>query len=331
MVQIGYKLMAETFAPTEIVRQARAAEQAGFDFVEVSDHFHPWLFSHGHSGFAWSMLGAAAQATDRIGLATGVTCPFGRYHPAIIAQAAATTALLSDGRFTLGIGAGENLNEHVVGAGWPSVSVRHEMLRESVEIIRLLWSGGYRSYRGRHLQLDDARVFDLPGTPPPVAIAASGDASAALAGEHGDALFATAPDAGVVEAYRRAGGTGPRYAEVPLAWAPDEQEAARTAHKRFRFGLTGWKVQAELPNPVNFEAATAHIREDDVRAAMPCGPDPQSHLHAVGEFVAAGFDRVALMNAGPEIDGFFAFFADELAGPIRAMTDGKQPSRANAY
>ncbi len=330
MIEIGYKLMAETFAPTEIVRQAQAAEQAGFDFVEVSDHFHPWLFSHGHSGFAWSMLGAAAQATDRIDLATGVTCPFGRYHPAIIAQAAATMALLSNGRFTLGIGAGESLNEHVVGGGWPSVSVRHEMLRESVEIIRQLWSGGYRSYRGRHLELDDARVFDLPEVPPPVAIAASGAESGALAGELGDALFATAPDHTVVDAYRAHGGVGARYAEVPLAWASDPDEGARAAHDRFRFGLTGWKVQAELPNPVNFEAATACIRTDDVRAAMPCGPDADAHLRAVGQFVDAGFDRITLMNAGPDTEGFFGFVADELAGPIRAMSGEEGPSPAAA-
>src|SRR5699024_11672706 len=258
MVDVGFKLMAETFPPSEIVRQARLAEEAGFDFVEVSDHYHPWLFSHGHSGFAWSMLGAAAQATDRIGLATGVTCPFLRYHPAIIAQAAATVALLSDGRFVLGLGAGESLNEHIVGERWPSVAVRHAMLRESVEIIRLLWSGGYRSYQGRHLSLDDARVFDLPGSPPPIALAASGARSGTLAGGFGDGLFATAPDSEVVAAFRRAGGTGPRYAEVPLAWAPDTDSAVRAAHEKFRFGLTGWKVQAELPNPVNFEAATAH-------------------------------------------------------------------------
>ncbi len=173
-MQVGFKLMAETFDPREIVRQAVEAEQAGFDFVEVSDHYHPWLYSHGHSGFVWSMLAAAAARTDRIGLATGVTCPFVRYHPAIIAQAAATTAVLSEGRFTLGLGSGERLNEHVVGGGWPSVTIRHQMLREAIDIIRLLWSGGYHSYEGKHLTLDDARVFDLPDVPPTIAVAAGG-------------------------------------------------------------------------------------------------------------------------------------------------------------
>jgi G6PDH family F420-dependent oxidoreductase len=176
-VRIGYKLFAEVFSPQELVAQAVRAEEAGFDFVEISDHYHPWLFSHDHSGFAWSILGTIAAGTKRIELATGVTCPFLRYHPAIVAQAAATTALLCDGRFTLGVGAGERLNEHVVGRGWPAAGVRHEMLREALEIIRLLWSGGYRSYRGRHLTLEDARVFDLPDTPPRIAVAAGGSPS----------------------------------------------------------------------------------------------------------------------------------------------------------
>ncbi len=171
---IGFKLFAEAFTPGELVRQAVAAERAGFDFVEISDHFHPWLDDHGHSGFAWSILAAIALRTERIELATGVTCPFIRYHPAVVAQAAATAALLSDGWFVLGLGAGERLNEHVVGQGWPAVEQRHKMLREAVEIIRLLWSGGYHSYRGRHLTLEDARVFDLPARPPLIAVAAGG-------------------------------------------------------------------------------------------------------------------------------------------------------------
>jgi G6PDH family F420-dependent oxidoreductase len=177
-VKIGYKLFAEAFPPQELVAQAVRAEEAGFDFVEISDHYHPWLFSHDHSGFAWSVLGAIAARTGRIELATGVTCPFLRYHPAIVAQAAATTAVLSDGRFTLGVGAGERLNEHVVGRGWPAASVRHELLREALEIIRLLWSGGYQSYQGRHLTLEDARVFDLPDTPPRIAVAIGGPEAA---------------------------------------------------------------------------------------------------------------------------------------------------------
>ncbi|MDN5697212.1 MAG: TIGR03557 family F420-dependent LLM class oxidoreductase, partial [Rubrobacter sp.] len=250
-------------------------------------------------------------------------CPFIRYHPAIIAQAAATTALLADGRFTLGLGSGERLNEHVVGEGWPPVSTRHEMLVESIEIMRALWSGGYHSYEGKHLTLEDARVFDLPQTPPRVAVAAGGPVSARLAAEQGDAIFVTEPRSDLTEAYAKAGGDGPRYAEVPLAWAQNEAEAARSAHELFRFGLTGWKVQAELPNPVNFEAATSFITEEDMRQAFGCGPDASKHLAVAQNFVDAGYDHLALINAGPDPDGFFDFFENELAEPVRALTPSK--------
>jgi len=318
-VKIGFKLIAEAFSPQEVVRQAVRAEEAGFDFVEVSDHYHPWLYSQQHSGFAWSMLAAAAARTERIGLATGVTCPFLRYHPAIVAQAAATTALLSDGRFILGLGSGERLNEHVVGGGWPSVSVRQEMFREAIDIIRLLWSGGYQSYEGKHLSLDDARVFDLPAELPPLVVAVGGERAVEMAAELADGIFATEPKPELTEAYAKAGGTGPRYGEVPLAWAPTEQEAAESAHRLFRFGLTGWKVQAELPNPINFEAATAYITPDHVREMFGCGPDAARHLQVAEQFADAGFDHLALINAGPDVDGFFEFFATELAAPLRDL------------
>lgn len=318
-MKIGFKLIAEAYSPREMVRQAAAAEQAGFDFVEISDHYHPWLYSHEHSGFAWSMLAAAAERTSRIGLATGVTCPFIRYHPAIIAQAAATTALLSEGRFTLGVGAGERLNEHVVGGGWPSVTVRHEMLREALEMIRLLWSGGYQSYEGKHLTLDDARVFDLPPEPPPIVVASGGERSARIAAELGDGIFVTEPRPELNRSYEQAGGDGSRYAEVPLSWAKDEDSAVGSAHRLFRFGLAGWKVQSELPNPINFEAATASVTEDDVRGTFGCGPDVARHLEVAQEFVDAGFDHLALINAGPDVDGFFEFFATELREPLSAL------------
>jgi G6PDH family F420-dependent oxidoreductase len=320
-MKIGFKLIAEAYSPQEMVRQAGEAEQAGFDFVEISDHYHPWLYSHQHSGFAWSMLAAAAERTSRIGLATGVTCPFIRYHPAIIAQAAATTALLSHGRFILGVGAGERLNEHIVGGGWPSVTVRHEMLRESLEIIRRLWSGGYQSYEGKHLTLDDARVFDLPDEPPLIIVATGGERSARLAAELGDGIFATEPRPELNRAYEQSGGSGPRYAEVPLSWAKDEASAVASAHRLFRFGLTGWKVQSELPNPINFEAATSWVTEDDIRETFGCGPEPERHLMVAQQFVNAGFDHLALVNAGPDMDGFFQFFADELREPLRVLTN----------
>ncbi len=318
-MQIGYKLIAEAFGPKEIVRQAVEAERAGFDFVEVSDHFHPWLYAQQHSGFAFSMLAAAAARTERIELITGVTCPSFRYHPAIVAQAAATNALLSDGRFVLGVGSGERLNEHVVGGGWPAVTERHERFREALEIIRLLWSGGYHSYAGKHLTLEDARVFDLPETPPLMPVAISGGRSAAIAAELGDGIFATEPKPELPQAYADAGGAGPRYVEVPLAWAPDEQAAVESAHRLFRFGITGWKIQSELPNPINFEAATQFVTEDDMREVFALGPDVEAHVRVARQFAEAGFDRLVLVNAGPDPDGFFEFFATELADRMRAL------------
>ena len=318
-MRVGYKLIAEAYDPKEIVRQGVLAEQAGFDFVEVSDHYHPWLPETKHSGFAFAMLSHLAAKTDRIGMATGVTCPTFRYHPAIVAQAAATLGILSDGRFTLGIGSGERLNEHVVGDAWPNVATRQARLREALEIIRRLWEGGYQSYDGRYFQLDDARVFDLPDESPVLAVAAGGDQAAALAAELGDGLFATDPDPTIVEAFRAAGGTGPRYTEVPLAYGPDTASAAEHAHRTFRFALLGWKVMSELPNPINFEAATARITPAHIEDEFGCGPDIEAHVAAAQPFVDAGFDHLALVNAGPDVDGFFAHFADGLGARIRAL------------
>ncbi|WP_019925461.1 TIGR03557 family F420-dependent LLM class oxidoreductase [Nocardia sp. BMG111209] len=312
-MQIGYKLAAEGFGPAELIRQAVRAESAGFDFVEISDHFHPWLDDQGHSPFAWTVLGAIAARTERIGLATGVTCPTVRYHPAIVAQAAATVALVSEGRFTLGIGSGERLNEHVVGAGFPdTVRVRHRMLREALEIIRLLWRGGYQSYQGEYLHLSDARIFDLPDEPPVIAVAAGGPAAARLAAELGDGLFATEPDADLIEHYHAGGGRGPRYAEVPVAWAPDEQAAVAAALDTSRWAVTGWKVMSELPNPANFAAASATVRAEDIRAQFTCGSAPDDYVRAVGQYRDAGFDHLVLQSAGPDPDGFLDFYRDEL-------------------
>ena len=318
-MRIGYKLIAEGYGPAEMVRQCVLAEQAGFDFVEISDHFHPWVSEQQHSGFAWSMLAAMAARTERIELATGVTCPFIRYHPAVIAQAAATTQILAEGRFTLGVGSGERLNEHVVGQGWPPVHVRHRMFRESLEIIRLLWQGGYRTYEGQHLTIEDARVFDLPETLPKIVVAAGGPRAAAIAAELGDGLFVTEPRRDLVDAYEQGGGDGPRYAEVPLAYAATEQEAAQSARDLFRFGLTGWKVQAELPNPVNFDAATSWVTPETMTEAFGCGPDTERHLAVARPFAEAGYDHLALINAGPDVDGFFAHASAELIGALRDL------------
>lgn len=311
-MKIGYKLIAEGFGPQDLVRQAVRAEQAGFDFVEMSDHFHPWVEAQGHSPFVWNVLSAIAAKTSTLELATGVTCPSVRYHPAIIAQAAATLALLSDGRFTLGVGSGERLNEHIVGRGFPGVHERHAMFDEALDIIRLLWQGGYQNYDGTYLKLEDARIFDLPDVLPTMAVAVSGPDSIALAAEHGDGLFAVEPNEDLVSGYRAAGGAGPLYCEAPLAWATTEAAAVTAAHTTNAWSVAGWKVLAELPNPVNFEAAAATVREDDIREQFACGPDVERHLEVIGGFTDAGFDHVALMNAGPDPDGFFDFFEKEL-------------------
>ena len=317
MTKFGYKLMSEEHGPAALVENARRAEEAGFDFVAISDHFHPWLRSQGHSPFAWTVLGAIAAQTRRVGLVTAVTCPFLRYHPAIIAQAAATVACLSAGRLTLGLGTGEELNEHVVGRAWPPPRIRREMLAESIEVMRLLWSGGVQSYSGRHIELARAELFDVPDEPPRVAVAAGGPRNAAFAAEMEAGLFATEPNRALVDAWRNAGGRGPTYAEVGLCWARDEAEAVRIAHERFRFGLLGWKVMSDLPNPAGFEAATAWIRPDDVRKAIACGPDRERHLSAIREYQAAGFDHVVLVGIGPDQEGFLRFWRDELAPRLR--------------
>jgi len=320
-MKIGYKLATESFDPKEIVRQAVEAERAGFDFVEMSDHYHPWLDVQGHSGFTWALLANIAAKTTTLELATGVTCPTVRYHPAIIAQAAATMQIISDGRFTLGVGAGERLNEHVVGTPhFPGIRERHEAFREALEIINLLWQGGYRSYEGKHLHLEDARVFDLPEQLPAVAVAASGPASARIAAELGSGLFATEPKGDMVATWKRLGGSGPAYAEVPLAWAPDAETAAQAVWEKTRWAVTGWKVMSELPNPVNFDAATQSVSMDAIRQQFACGPDVSRHLEVAQQFVDAGFDHIVTQNAGPDPDGFLDFFQRELAEPLRALT-----------
>ncbi len=328
-LKIGYKLATEAFDPKEVIRQAVAAEAAGFDFVEMSDHFHPWLESQGHSGFTWAMLSNIAARTERIGLVTGVTCPSYRYHPAVIAQAAATLAIISDDRFTLGVGSGERLNEHVIGEpAFKGVHQRHERLVEALEIIRLLWQGGYHSYEGKHLQLEDARVFDLPDQLPLIAVAGSGPASAKLAADLGDGLFGTEPDGDLVAGWHREGGSGPVYGEVPLAWAPTEAAAVDAVLEKSRWALTGWKVMAELPNPVNFDAASAFVTRDDVVGQFACGPDVERHVANAQQFVDAGYDHLVMQNAGPDPDGFLRFFTTELAPRVRALTpsEGSPPA-----
>ena|SRR5438270_2884844 len=312
MASFGYTLMCEQTGPKDLVRYAELAEKAGFDFAVISDHFHPWLEEQGESPFAWSVLGAVATRTTRMQLMTMVTCPIVRYHPAIVAQMAATIAQMSDGRFLLGLGAGENLNEHVVGKGWPPVHVRHQMLEEAIEIIRELWKGDYVSFQGEFFTVHDARIFSLPPRPPLIYVAASGRESCDIAASSGDGLIATEPKPDLVQHYRESGGIGLCYAQIAMSWGKDEVQARKTAHRYFRFTLPSWKVMSELPNPVNFAAASKTVREEDVAELIPCGPDPERHVQAIQKYLDAGFDHIAVLQAGPDQEGFLRFWTDEL-------------------
>lgn len=317
MVKLGYKLMSEEHGPAGLVANAGRAEAAGFDFAAISDHFSPWLEEQGHSPLVWSVLGAIAHATADLGLMTAVTCPTMRYHPAIVAQAAATMALLSNGRFTLGLGSGERLNEHVVGEGWPGIGERQARLSEALDIIQGLLEGELANYRGRYFRLDDARLYDLPASKPPVAIAAGGPAAAALAGSKADGLVTTDPSADLVEAYAGAGGNGPRYAEVALCCAADAAAARATAHKYFRWSVTGWAVQPELPNTEGFAAASDHVSPEEVAESVSCGPSAEQHLAKIEPYLEAGYDHIILVQVGPEQDYFFDLFERELAPALR--------------
>lgn len=317
MTQFGYKLMSEEHGAKELVHNAVLAEKAGFDFVSISDHFHPWLESQGHSPFAWSVLGAIANATETIGITTGLTCPIIRYHPAIIAQAAATIGLLSDDRFTLAIGAGERLNEHVTGARWPSVPERHAMLSEAIDIFRLLWSGGTHTLRGEHFIVDHAQLYDLPSTPVKVVLGVSGPASVELAAEKADGIMTTQPEAELVKGFRAKKKKGPCYAEVALAYAKSEEAGRQLAHDRFRFSAFDWSVNSELPNVAGFETATQYVRPEDLAKTISAGPDPAVHLEAIQKYRDAGFDHIVLTGIGPDQAGFIRFFERELAPALR--------------
>ena len=311
MVKIGYTLMCEQSDPKSLIRNGIAAEQAGFDFEVISDHYFPWLASQGHSPNAWPVLGAVASATERVELMTYVTCPTMRYHPAIIAQLAATVGLVSDGRFSLGLGAGESLNEHVVGRGWPPVNVRHEMLDEALDIIRELFGGEYVNYTGRHFRVDSAKLWDV-GTPPPrIGVAVSGPQSCAVAGSKADLMIAVEPEASLGQHFDAAGGQGkPRVGQVPVCYDTDRDAAIARAHDQFRWFGGGWKVNAELPGPDSFAAASQFVRPDDVADSIPCGPDVEAHVKAVREFVDAGFTHVALVQIGGEHQDQFIEWAE---------------------
>ena len=312
MASIGYALSSEEHRPAELVTHAALAEQHGFRFALISDHFHPWIDRQGQSPFVWSVLGAIANATDQLVIGTGVTCPTLRIHPAIIAQAAATTAALLPDRFFLGLGTGERLNEHVLGQAWPDWTTRADMLEEAVAVIRELWSGELTSHHGRHFTVENARIYTLPASPPPIHVAGSGPRMAATAGRIGDGFIGTGPDKEVVEAYGAAGGKGPRFGQVTVCWARTEAEARRTAREWWPTAAIHGNASQELAVPKDFEDLARMVDEDDVAAVIPCGPNVQPILDGIGAYVDAGYDHVYLHQVGPDQQGFLEFAARSL-------------------
>lgn len=322
MARVGYFLSSEEFSPRELVEQAKMAKDAGFHALWISDHYHPWNDEQGEAGFVWATIGALSQAVD-LPVTTAVTCPTVRMHPAVVAQAAATAAVLTGGRFTLGVGSGEALNEHVLGDRWPtSTAVRLEMLEEAVEIIRRLWTGETVEHHGRFYTVEGARLYTLPPEPPRVFVSGFGPKAATLAGRLGDGYVSTFPDPDLIEAFRKGGGAGkPTQAGLKVCWGPDRKGAARTAHRLWANELLPGELAQTLPLPAHFEQAVSLVDEEAVAARFPCGNDPQEHLRGITEYFDAGFDEVYVGQMGPDQKGFFDFYAREILPQLAAPTE----------
>jgi coenzyme F420-dependent glucose-6-phosphate dehydrogenase len=316
----GYTLSSEEHGPADLVRNARRAEETGFDFVSISDHFHPWISAQGHSPFVWSVLGGIASATDRLELAVGVTCPIVRVHPAILAQAAATTSLLAGGRFVFGVGTGEALNEHIVGLGWPPPEARLAMLEEAVSVIRELWSGETVDHSGEFYDVENARLFDPPAEPLPVVVSGFGPQAIETAARIGDGYWGHSPESDVVDRYRDSGGVGPCYAQLNLCWAEDRSSARKTVHEVWPNGGIPGQLSQDLPTWTHFEEAASLVTAEQATEKVPCGPELAPVLESVEQFLAAGYDHLYFHQIGPDQDGFFRFWAEELQ-PALAQLD----------
>jgi G6PDH family F420-dependent oxidoreductase len=306
-MEIGYWLSSEEHAPKALVENAKRAEDAGFSHLLISDHIHPWVDAQGHSPFVWGVIGAIAEATEGIQLGTAVTCPLIRLHPAIVAHAAATAQSLLDGRFFLGVGTGENLNEHVVGSRWPRADERLEMLDEAIDLIRALLGGEYETFRGKHYTVEQAKLYDAPKEPPPIIVAAKAENAAKLAAAKGDGTMNTKPDGDVVKLFKDAGGTGPIYGKVAGAFAASEVEARKIAKERQPNTAMGGDLSTELALPRDFEAVAELVREEDLEGSLVFGNDPAQWREQIGEFERAGFTHVALHNVGVEQHDFIEF------------------------
>ena len=313
MAEIGYALSSEEHRPRDLVANARKAEEVGFSFALISDHYHPWTDKQGQSPFVWSVLGGIAQTTERLRVGTGVTCPLVRMHPALVAQSAATVASMMPGRFFLGVGTGENLNEHVTGKRWPPIDMRLSMLEEAIEVLRELWKGDDVTHRGDHYTVEQARIYTLPDELPPIYMAAAGEKATSIAANVADGLIGTAPKREVIDAFERQGGKGkPKIGMVHVCWAPDEAQAKRTAHEWWPNSALEGELGQELPLPRHFEQAVANLNEDDVCATMTCGPDPDKHLDAITKYIDAGYDHVYVHQVGPNQDSFFGFYGESV-------------------
>jgi coenzyme F420-dependent glucose-6-phosphate dehydrogenase len=307
MVALGYKLCSEERTAAELVRDAIAAEEAGFEFAAISDHFHPWIDAQGESSFVWTVLGTDAARTSSLRVGTAVTCPIQRIHPALVAHAAATTAELFVGRFFLGLGSGENLNEHIVGGRWPSAEQRREMLLEAVAVIRELFEGALVSHEGRFFTVDRARLYTLRDELPPIYLAAAGHEAAVAAGELGDGMFGTAPDPELLEAFESNGGGGkPKIGEVTVCFAPTREAASETVRKVWPLPAIPGELPSELPLPRHFEQAAEMVDAEDL-GEIPIGPDAEPYLEAIAKYVEAGYDRVTIHQVGRDQDAFMAF------------------------
>jgi G6PDH family F420-dependent oxidoreductase len=312
-MKIGYFLSSEETAPAELVRQASLAEEAGFEGLWISDHFHPWNDEQGHSAFVWSAIGAIAQATSRMKVTTAVTCPTIRMHPAIVAHAAATSAVLLEGRFALGLGSGEALNEHIFGDRWPQADERLEMLEESVQVIRKLWQGGTQSHRGRHYRVENARIYDLPERLPQILISGFGPKATELAARIGDGFCTVAPVAEAVETVREKGGQEMLVAGgMKVCWDEDEQRARETAYRLWPNDALPGELSQILPTPAHFEQASQLVGEDQVAESIPCGPDLDAHLRKIGEYEDAGFDELYVQQVGDGHERMFELYSQEI-------------------
>lgn len=312
-MEVGYALSSEEQSPADLVRHARRAEEAGFTFGLISDHIHPWVDNQGHSGFVWSVLGGIAQATERFRIGTGVTCPMIRIHPAIVAHAAATIACLMPGRFFLGVGTGENLNEHVTGAKWPAPDERLEMLEEAVAVIRKLWEGGYQTHRGKHYTVENARIFDLPDEKIEIAVAAMQPQAAKLAGRIGDALVNVAPKEEIIKKFDESGGKGkPKYGQVTVCWADSKDDAKKTAFENWPNALVEGSASQELPLPSDFEQLVEDRDADDLEGTLTLGPDKDEYVEQLKEYEEAGYTHACIHQIGPDQEGFLEFAKREL-------------------